>query len=239
MKPTAVALKVLYLFAGIERKADIGACLCGIVSLLNPTLNHHHIDLLIENVDTKRGGAAHNLLDKARQDSFLGRIRDGEFDVVIVTPNCNKHTRAVFANTDGPKPVRSFEHPRGLPTNTPEMQREAEESDQLLDFSIEVLTAAADAAGKATAWRTTRSLFEFPEDLGEALLGTPASAWQRSDLQALTQHGLTRGAIYQCEFADIDYSKPTGLATTIPDLYNHPRFCKGWPQFTSEFLPGG
>ena len=40
----------------------------------------------IEEVDTLRGGQAHNLLDPSVRARLLGRIRAGEFDMVLIAP---------------------------------------------------------------------------------------------------------------------------------------------------------
>ena len=239
MKPAVVTLRVLYLFAGEDRQADLGECIQSALVTLNASLLHHEVQLAITNVDTKRGGLDHNLLDQNRQDSFLSKILAQDFDVVLVTPSCNKHSRAVFANRNGPAPVRDFHHPRGFPNNTPTMQKEADESDALLDFSVRALEAAADAAERAEGWRTTRAWFEFPEDLGEALGGTPASAWQRTDLQALSSRGFSRGALFQCEWAEVNYAKPTGTISDIPQFNSHPLLYLGWPSFIKGKLSDG
>ena len=103
------------------------------------------------NVDTLRGGQEHNLLCKERRGGFLTKIRSGQFDLTVVAPPCNKHSRAVFANTEGPKPIRDYWHPRGFSTLTAEERILADESNDLLDFAIECVEAVAEAAEKATS----------------------------------------------------------------------------------------
>ena len=93
----------------------------------------------------------------------------------------------------------------------------AEEGNVLLDFAIQALQAASVARTSAS-WRCTRSWLEFPEDLGRAPLGVPASIWQRSDLRALP--GLVRRAFFQCEVAPVDYSKATGVLTDIEGFFD-------------------
>ena len=52
---------------------------------------------------------------------------------------------------------------------------------ELVDFAVAALQAAA-AAEHVDDWRRTRRWGEFPEDLGRADLGIPASFWQREDV---------------------------------------------------------
>ena len=197
------------------------------VNSMNATFIHHHIVLTVENVDTLRGGQLHNLLDAERRASYLRKISEGKFDITIVAPPCNKHSRAVFANTDGPRPIRDFWNPRGMPTLTAEERILADESNTLLDFAVQAVQAAAKASEAATSWRIPRAVMEFPEDLGEAKLGIPASAWQLDSLKLTGDMGMTRGAIFQCEWDEIDYQKPTGLLTSIPELIEHEGFLQG------------
>ena len=82
-------------------------------------------------------------------------------------------------------------------------------------------------------------MLEFPEDLGEALLGTPASAWQVERLKKTAMKGMVRGGIFQCEWADVNYQKPTGLLSNVPELAQHKGFYEGWPTFIQGTLTGG
>ena len=115
MKPSdSVPLRVLYLFAGKERRADIGDCL---KELAGDYLQNYGIALKVEltEVDTLRGGAAHNLLDSSICDHYLALVEKGHYHIVILAPPCNTFPRAVFANRAGPAPIRDRTHPRGFP----------------------------------------------------------------------------------------------------------------------------
>ena len=241
MKPSklGVEMNVLYLFAGVERKADFEDCLLQEIEALNSELLHHHITLVMENVDTLRGGQSHNLLCKQRRDEYIQKIKDAKYDLTVIAAPCNKHSRAVFANSDGPKPIRDFWHPRGFKDLPAEARILADESNTLLDFGVQAIEAVAEAMAKAVSWRTPRALFEFPEDLGEAKLGTPASAWQETRLVKAGQQGMDRGAVFQCEWAEITYQKPTGLMTNIREIVAHEGFYAGWPAFISGKMPCG
>ena len=110
-----VCFRVLYLFAGRARQAVFGQALGEVVALWNSEANAVHMTLALEEIDTLRGGLAHNLLEPEAQSSFIRRVSEGEFDLVIVTPPCNTFSRAVFQADDGPKPVRDKQWPKGFP----------------------------------------------------------------------------------------------------------------------------
>ena len=227
----AIPFRVLYLFAGVARQADFGDALRSVVELWNSDASARPIELQLIEVDTLRGGLDHNLLDEGKRTEFLSRISAGEFDVVMVAPPCNTYTRAVFREGPGPKPIRDKTWPRGFPWLEGDARVRAEEGNVLVDFAISALAAAASAT-HSEEWRCTRGWLEFPEDLGAAHLGQPASIWQRSDLREIP--GLTRHAIFQCEWAPVDYSKPTGLLTDIVNFFDGKSSYPGWPDIDSK-----
>ena len=74
------------------------------------------LNLKTECVDVKRS-AKHDLsLPKVRQ-GYLDRIAAKEFDAVLLSPPCASFSRAPWANFRGPRPVRSYDCPRGLQTH--------------------------------------------------------------------------------------------------------------------------
>ena len=226
-----VCFRVLYLFAGRARQADFGKALDEVVALWNSCANAVSMTVALEEIDTLRGGLAHNLLEVEAQDSFIRRVSEGEFDLVIVTPPCNTFSRAVFQKDKGPKPIRDKQWPKGFPWLEKEARDRAEESNSLVDFSISILQAAS-VAKRPSSWRCTRSWLEFPEDLGRAPLGVPASIWQRSELRALP--GMERRSFFQCEVAAVDYSKATGVMTDIAGFFEGFPSYPGWPEHDEE-----
>ena len=188
--------------------------------------------LHIEEIDTMRGGHAHNLLDAGVSKIFLENISKSHYDLVLVAPPCNTFSRAVFANSLGPKPVLDMCWPDGFPWLEPHNRRLADEGTRMVELALECLARAAETP-------STRGLLEHPEDLGSAALGDPASIWQRRAAQALAARGYQRGAIYQCEWAPVGYSKPTGLLTDVPNIFYDPDFHSGWPQFSPGYARSG
>lgn len=91
-------MRVLYLFAGVKRRSDMGDALTQALLECFGQRGQNPPDLSMEEIDTMRGGMCHNLLDHGISANYLSRISEGCFDVVIVAPPCNTFTRAVFAN---------------------------------------------------------------------------------------------------------------------------------------------
>ena len=82
-------------------------------------------------------------LPKVRQ-SYLNRIAAKEFDAVLLSPPCATFSRAAWANFRGPRPVRSYECPRGLQTLTPAERDRAIMGNIFADFSYEVAALVTD-----------------------------------------------------------------------------------------------
>ena len=101
-----------------------------------------------------------------------------------------------------------------------------QETNTLIDFTIEALREASTA--RTLGW------LEFPEDLGECSHGVPSSFWSWEKVLDLASLGYFRGAIYQCEWAPMDYRKPTGLLCNFSCLMRDPHISPGWPKFSSH-----
>ena len=198
---------MLYLFSGTPRRLDMATCLQQLAGAW--TLN-----LKTECVDVKRS-AKHDLsLAKVRQ-SYLDRIAAKEFDAVLLSPPCASFSRAPWANFRGPRPVRSYDSPRGLQKLTPAERDRAILGNIFADFSYEVATLVAD--GAATFFGMVQ-----PEDLGALASGPheglrPASMWQWPQLADLLSKGLRTVAFHQASFGT-PYAKPTRLLlrTSLP-----------------------
>ncbi|OLP80386.1 hypothetical protein AK812_SmicGene39223 [Symbiodinium microadriaticum] len=150
MAATAGPLRVLYLFSGTPRKLDMAACLQQLATAWT-------LELKTECVDVTRS-AKHDLsLPKVRR-SYLDRIAAKEFDAVLLSPPCSSFSRATWANFRGPRPVRSYECPRGLQTLTPAERDRAITGNIFADFSYEVAALVADGAGYIPRYGATRGL---------------------------------------------------------------------------------
>ena len=193
-------LKVLYLFSGVAHKLDMATCLQQLAATWA-------LDLRTECVDIKRSAKQDLSLPKVR-DSYLDRIRAKEFDAILLSPPCASFSRATWANFRGPRPVRSYELPRGLEKLTPAERDRAILGNIFADFSFEIATLVAE--GDATFLA-----MEQPEDLGALPTGPheglrPASMWQWPQVADLLKKGLRTVAFHQASFG-VPYAKPTRL----------------------------
>eukprot|EP00973_Karenia_brevis_P085685 11886337-Karenia_brevis.AAC.1 len=63
------------------------------------------VQLDLREVDLLQGEQQHNLAEEAVWDRVCKEIQNT--DVLISTPPCNTHSRALWANPNGPSPVRN------------------------------------------------------------------------------------------------------------------------------------
>ena len=217
------SVKVLYLFAGEERQSDLGNVL---VDKFNKKVHMLELPVRIsmDNVDILRDSDGQNLLNGELRLKFLAMISGGYYDLVICAPPCDTFSRALWHDDFGPARVRDRASPWGFEGLAGKLEEKCKQANVLVWFAVEVAVAVAGCVSKSVGF-----LLEFPEDLGSARMGTPASIWQFAELQALQQNGMVRGAVHQCELAPIDYLKPTGLLSNMHQLYNDTLFHQGWP----------
>ena len=185
-------------------------------------------EVVFENVDILRDGSGGNLLVNDRQTEILAKILEGFYDAVLAAPPCNTFSRALWHDQMGPPPLRSRAEPWGLKKLSDHLQKRVSEANNLLKFALLALEAATKCKTKwVGAW------LEFPEDLGDANLGSPASLWQLPESRNISKMGLKRGAIFQCEWGGVNYTKPTGILTNIQAMVDDAGFHEGWPQLAA------
>ena len=209
-------LRVAYLFSGISRKASIASELKTLCTQSGTGLN-------VEEIDIYNGGSSMDLLDSTIQSQLEARIKDAQFDVVIISPPCSTWSRANCKPPPGgrpdprfPKPCRSKQYPWGFPNDLPAGRRRAEQGNAFIHFALRSIAAAINARKSATI----RILLEHPEDLGRAHGGKdPASIWQLRELRSLVADHPEYVSVvgHQCQFG-VDYAKPTRLLSDIPGI---------------------
>ena len=139
------------------------------------------------------------------QNSFLERVRDGSYFAVILSPPCSTFSRAPWRNRRGPRPIRSYEHPDGLPGLRWAERRKARLGNILADFSLSVAAAALDLPCSFV-------LLEQPEDLGAVAVGRrPSSMWQRPLFHAVVGHSNAQHVVFHQADFGTPYPKPTRL----------------------------
>ena len=117
----------------------------------------------VDIVDTKVGGAAHDVLRQDVGGRLVARTRRGEYDVVFIATPCES-----FSVAHRPQ-LRSRKQPDGLQNAPPEWAAYLRKHNALAAWSAQ-LAAAADEAGAAWA-------IENPADRGEAAHLRAVRAW--------------------------------------------------------------
>ena len=213
--------KILYCFAGPSRRCDVAF-------FVNQLSVHHDVKIEVVEYDLLRGGLDHDLANDEIVDSIIHKIHNKEFSAILLTPPCNTFSRATYSNKPGPPPLRSKEHPHGLPGLTDQQLRKVRIADKLITNTIR-LAKSSSASGLPY-------IIEHPEDLGATPKGTPASIWSLPEIvQLATDTAAHTAAIYQCQdptpgsnLPVATSPKPTRLLGTAP-MIKELRF-QGWPQ---------
>ena len=97
LKPT---LRVLYLFAGKERRNDVKSFLMKSVLF---SVEVREIDLL--------RSSDQNVLLADLWKELTDQVGGGFYDIVIVTPPCNTFSRALWHDSHGPARLRDRQYP--------------------------------------------------------------------------------------------------------------------------------
>ena len=210
-------MNVLYLFAGAPRRADIN-------SFLHGYSQAQHFTLHVREVDIERSESDDLSRDQLWEEIFA-EIKDGKYDVLIMSPPCGTWSRVRFQWQlhPGPRPQRNKSWPWGFPWLSSAQRKKVD----LANYFVSQTIRAAHLASEVGAF----FLIEHPEDLGTVNGESPASIWQLDemrDLQIATN--ATTWAIFQCGFG-ADTSKPTRFLSSIPGI--KARFSK-WPAFDEQ-----
>lgn len=210
---TLIPISVLYIFSGVERRADVGQYL----------REHPLIAGTISEVDVLRDPEAGDVTVKAVWDKLMSDLSCGVYDVLIITPPCNSFSRATWAGGD-PKPCRSKSYPKGFPWASGSNRERARLGNLFVELTLQAIEVAHSSG--------TLFLLEHPEDLGVTYSGgEPSSIWQWMEvLSVLERTQATTAAFFQCAF-NFRTSKPTRIAGTIPAI-NQLQWA-GWPKFNT------
>ena len=153
------------------------------------------LQVRVREVDILQGGQRHNLLKASLRSKIMEEIHKGTFNCVIASPPCSTFSRARHARTPGPRPVRSYDHPRGLPGLGAQAREATRAANDLVDFTVRALAAQAQQVEGTL-------LLEHPEDLGAcAEGGHPGSIWQWPEVRRLLGFSEVKtGALFQSDW---------------------------------------
>ena len=191
----------------------------------------HGVTVNVKEVDILQNKRKHDLTYRARRLYYLELVRSGGFDLVAASPPYGTFSRARGANAQGPRPVRSRAHQRGLPHLTFKEDMQVGTANVLVDFTAEILAAQLEIAD-------SMALLEHPEDLGPGGRDeAPATIWEWSSIRGLVSlEGVVTGALRQSEWGT-DYHKPTRLLGRLPVLTSIVH--EGWPIFDNQGVYAG
>ena len=146
-------LRVLYLFSGAPRRTSLACQLRQQFSCFEGFQ-----DVVIEEWDLSRG-PNFDLAPRHVQEEILDKLRQGYYDLVVLSPPCAGWSRAPWANSWGPRPLRAAGlHVWGFPWLEGARQKKLELSNVLVQFSLEVMKLALELG--------VHFILEHPEDLG-------------------------------------------------------------------------
>ncbi len=207
-------VRVLYLFAGKERKSDVGQWLLKLAK-------EYDAEVLLEQIDILRD-PDHDITKPGAWAKIKLNISSGQVDVFICTPPCHTHSRVRWANNRGPAPCRSKLWPQGFPWLRGKSKDECDQANFFVDITEEGCRLAA--------LRNSFYLVEHPEDLGRTSTGgDPASIWGLDKILSLAKDSSAQSySLFQCHF-QAPSSKPTRLLTNLK--MEDKRLFPGWPKF--------
>ena len=196
-RPQLHTVKILYLFAGKQRKGDIAYW-------FHKLKEKYGCEIEIDEVDIERD-ARFNLQNSELQWQYRQDLQ--QYNVAIVTPPCNSFSRLQWSSFNGPAPVRDKNWPRGFPWLDPQGKKRAEIGNDLVDFTF----ALAHDVAHYGAHGKQQILFlgEHPEDLGTCPRGTPGSMFDWDEFKSLESDAkFISVALHQSDFG-APTAKPT------------------------------
>jgi hypothetical protein len=224
--PPNSSLKVLYVFSGLPRQADIRSRLELLQSLFLFALQIVEFDLLLDQ--------SHDVSAPQTWKHLCSLLESGTFDVLIISPPCNTFSRArhSYRTSPGPKPLRNFHWPSGFPWLEGQSASDVSLANLLIDRSIQSCQKAFNSG--------TLFVLEHPEDLGKTSDDElPASIWQLDAIRQLQLNTQAHTwALFQCTYGEdfglqcAESSKPTRLLSTLSCAAQEPFL--GWPIFDSD-----
>ena len=206
-------LRVLYLFAGQARKADLRWFLedsvrCCHLELTEPTALH------LAEVDVIRGEQRDLGLPELRA-RCVQEVEEGRWDAVVATPPCSSFSRALFADDEEPHPVRSKQWPLGFPWLRAHDRQKADKATELAFFAFGIIEACQNL--RIQHGLICGAFLEHPEDLGIISLGKwPASIWQLPRARALVlREDFNTFSFLQDQWS-APYKKPIRVVADLP-----------------------
>ena len=148
-------MHVLYLFAGVERKADVRHYLEQLAIKDNVRLLGLQVDILRDE--------GHNLHKEEAWAWVSQQLQSGLVDLLLVAPPCNTHSRArcQYRQHGGPRPLRDFQFPHGFPWLSDSNKEKVKLADSLVEKSLQGCATVYEHGGHFS-WSTQNSWVSHP-----------------------------------------------------------------------------
>ena len=197
--------RCVYFFAGPTRKGDVKFWLQEICSRENLILDMCEFDLL-------RSGTGNDLSAFTVQEKWVSELES--YNAVINTPPCSTYSRAPWANSNGPVPIRNVRYPLGFPWLSNVLRAKAANGNALVEFFWKTMLRVNELQG----FCNITAFGEHPEDLGRVAGqgpgNVPASIWQSKEFAFLLQQNWWSAGFQQSKFG-APTAKPTrGLSNS-------------------------
>ncbi len=154
-------------------------------------------------------------------------LPEGPVHAVLATIDYGTWARGRHQSPNGPPILRNSEFPWGMPSLRGNARSSIEQENRRLREVLRLLRLIT------TEYPAAKIFFAFPEHLGAAALGCPASPWALRELRRwASKEGWCRYALYQCELDDEHRRFPLGLLTS--EAFNSKRCHRGWPKLRNQ-----
>ncbi len=154
-------------------------------------------------------------------------LPEGPVHAAFATIDYGTWARGRHQSPNGPPILRNSEFPWGLPSLRGNARASIEQENRRLREVLRLLRHIN------TEYPEAKIFFAFPEHLGAATRGCPASPWTLRELRRwASKEGWCRYALYQCELDDELRRFPLGLLTS--ETFNSNRCHRGWPKFRAQ-----
>ena len=206
-------LHIFLVHAGLQHRADFPECFSTLTSHFNAAQGFEFTVILVMHVVDLRPMRPDNVLDSLdHREELLIKLATGD-GILIAVPSYSTFSRARHSSSEGPRPVRDSTWQWGKPQLLDHEAASVDFENRAMDFCLEALACAAKA--------NMIVYFEAPEDLGRASRSTPATVWRWPMMQVLSQDGVARGAVRQCDWAEGLGLRPSGILTNANRLTQH------------------
>ena len=131
-----IPVNILYLFSGIERKADLRHYLVSRGAEMG-------FEVTVMELDTARN-PNHDLTSDELWASVLEDIASDVYHSLAESPPCETFSRSLFNHGPGPRPLRTKQHPWGFPWLQGRLKDNIDTANLLIRRSIEACNVAYD-----------------------------------------------------------------------------------------------